>query len=793
MPSKNNKQDTTLNYSQEMLQNIMNYSEEITTLETFVQQVRQNPGYHLGGIGNNGLINMIREVLQNSLDELDKESSPCTEVSLAFDESDQSTIVIDNGRGIPFNNMVRIFATNSTSSNYSKKKGEYSSGLHGVGAKVSNAMSSKFIVDSYILGEGRRVEFTEGFPWDKGTNGEVPIEKPTLYQGTYVYFKPSKALGDTNVTWKQVYDLVSTILPLCKINSILNFSARDVNGEKYQERLVNTEGIATFLKRQVTTPIINPIEAHKDTGIMKMDILVTWNPSSSETKISAFSNKCPTTLGTHIEGFDNGITSYFVNYMNKIYLAGVNKKKITCSPVDIRSGLTAVVSVSHLKPIFDGQSKGKLSNEEMKPFVSSGLIEVLDKWQKENPKDMAKICKYFKDVAELRLSVDDKKVKLADQYKKSTLTKLPSKYVAPTENLDKVEGELFIVEGDSAAGHMRNNRINSRQGYFPIRGKLPNVFKTSQAKALTNAEIAGIIAIIGGGYGKSFDITKVKWKKIIICTDADSDGAHIAVLLERLFMLYMPGLIVAGRLYKAVPPLYSVGKGASIRYLHDKAAYITYFQSSFTKTHKVAKYSGEELTKKELSEVLYKNSDLVYEMNKIKNLFAIDPMLLEIILESKLNNETFVKLKSRIKKEAKYVNKIELDQYDSITIEGLYNSRYHTIYINDRMMNECKRAMDILCTNDSYVYILNGEPVNLYTLMYEFDNSLPSTIQRYKGLGEMDPKELFDSTLDPKSRILIQYTIENLKEELNIIMYYENGNFSDLMQGVKVTRSDLLS
>lgn len=784
-------------YSKEMLDNIKNYASEIQTLETFVQQVRQNPGYHLGAIGNKGLINMIREVLQNSLDELDKESSPCDEVSIAFDEQDQSVYVVDNGRGIPFGDIVRVFATSSTSSNYTKKKGEYSSGLHGVGAKVTNAMSSTFIVESYILGEGRRVEFTEGYPWKKGVNGEVeiPKSKATQFQGTFVYFKPSKvALGDTNITCADVLALVNMILPLCKIGAVVNWSGKDAAGNKVPPlKLVNTDGIMAFLNKQVVQPVIAPIECHKDTGFMKMDIAFTWDSSDSASNhIAAFANKCPTTLGTHISGFDQGVTNYFVNYMNKIYLAGTkNKKKITCNAADIRSGLQATVSVYHLKPIFDGQSKEKLSNEEMGPFVASGIAEALDVWQKANPKDMAKICSYFKDMAEIRMSTDNKRIKITDQYSKG-INKLPSKYVAPTGDPDKEKMELFIVEGDSAGGHVKTCRINTMQGSFPIRGKIPNAFSTKKEKFLTNPEIAGIISIIGGGYGKSFDITKVKWDKIIICTDADADGDHIAVLLERFFILYMPELIISGKLYRAVPPLYSVGRGKNIKYLHNKVAYIDYFRSNFMKNHTLCDYKGNKLTNKEISSIFYINRDYIHEMQKV--VYSIDPILLEIILISHISNDSFATLSKKIKKEMRFNETIKQDKSTGmIIIEGLYKSKYQSIFIDDRLLGECARVIEILKKNSVYVYKLNDRLVTLYELMLEFEFSLPSHLQRYKGLGEMDAHELFESTLDPNNRVLIQYEINDLKAELEAIRYYENNNLSELMVGVKVTRADLLS
>ncbi|MFA6843970.1 MAG: toprim domain-containing protein, partial [Bacilli bacterium] len=404
---------------------------------------------------------------------------------------------------------------------------------------------------------------------------------------------------------------------------------------------------------------------------------------------------------------------------------------------------------------------------------------------------ISKICKYLKDIADIRLSVDTKRIKLTDKYSKSKLTNLPAKFVGPTGDPNVVKTECFIVEGDSAGGHMKNHRNNITQGYFPIRGKIPNAFKTSKDKFLGNAEVAGIITIIGGGYGKDFDITKVKWDKIIIGTDADADGAHIAVLLERFFILYMPGLIESGKLYKAVPPLYSIG-GKKRIYIHNKTTYIKYVQDAFIKNNTVADISGTPLNPKQLSAYFYRNSDYTYEMKKLCDLYAVDPTLLEIVLTSSLNGDKFSVLKKKIKKEVRFLDSIE-QHGNTISVMGLYKSKYQTIFINQSMLNDCKRVMDILASNDAYVYKLNGNLSTIYEIMLEFDKSSPSSLQRYKGLGEMDGYELFDSTMNPDNRILIQYRIDDLKEELDAIRYYESNNLSDLMVGVKVTRSDLLS
>lgn len=772
--------------SQSMIDNIKNYGSEIVTLEDFVTAVRQNPGYHLGSIGNSGHINMVREILQNSFDEADKESSPCDTIWSRYDDRTREFTCIDNGRGIPFDNILRVFTDPNTSSNYIKKKGEYSSGLHGVGAKVTNAMSHTFVIESYVLGEGRRVEFTEGYPWDKG---EVPIKNPRMPQGSMVSFTPSvKALGAITNTWKDIYKLITLILPLCKIGTVIYFTGIDIDGKEYNTRMVNTDGIMTYLIQNSSNPMIKPICLSRDTGEMKMDIVFTWDAVDiSNTKITAFANKCPTIFGYHMDGFDKGLTSFFCNYMNKTYLAGA-KKKITIVPADIRAGLNAVVTVSLLKPIFDGQSKEKLSNTEIEPFVKNTVNLQLTDWVKDNPKDILKLCKFFKEVAEVRLSADKQRIKLSDKYSKSKLNGLPSKFVAPTGNTDL---EFFITEGDSAAGLIKNHRINKQQGYFPIRGKLPNAFKTPKEKFLSNAEIAGLIQIIGGGYGKDFNIDKVKWKKIIFCTDADPDGDHIAALLLRFFLLYLPDLIKAGRVYKALPPLYGVNVNSKTQYLHDRMEYIRYIQKEFSKNNNVQDIkTGKVIPPKELSRILYLNIDYSYELNKISKRYAIDPYLLEAILTLNINKVSFATFRKSLKNQFKFLSKIE--QYsDSIIIEGLVNSKYQTVFFNDKFISDCKNIIDILSSNDSFVYMINGKPCTIYEMMYMFDKSSPSSIQRYKGLGEMNGEKLFDSTLNPVNRTLIQYTIDNVVEEIETIKYYES-NKNLLLQDTKLTRFDVI-
>ena len=773
----------------EMIQNIEQYGDQIITLDNFVKVVRQNPGYQLGSIGNKGIQNASREVWQNSFDEMDKKDSPCTWVKITFDERTCGFTTEDNGRGIPFGDMLRVFSDPNTSSNYVKKPGEYSSGLHGVGAKVTNAVSRVFIIESYrYTGEGRRLEFYEGYPWDKG---EVKVPNKEKKNGTKIYFEPSvDALEEFRVTWKDVYRWLQNIAPLNNVGDVIYFTGIDKNGKVYEEKIVNQDGIFTYLIRDTESPLIAPIEFHKDNGQMKVDCAFTWDTSETSTDhITAFACKCPTIFGTHITGFEEGICTFFSNYMNKIYLASQKKSKLSVTKNDIKCGLKAVVSAFHIKPIFDGQSKEKFTNTEMEPFMKETINEMMDQWTRKNPKDLATLCKYFKDVAEMRMSADKQRIRLTDKYNKSKLTGLPSKYVAPK---NKKGAEFFITEGDSAASLIKNHRLNESQGYFPIRGKIVNAFRTPRDKFLANPEVAGIIQIIGGGYGRNFDISKVKWDKIIFCTDADPDGNHIKALLLRFFILYMPQLIEAGKVYAALPPLYGIklSKDKYI-YLRDRMEYVKYIQKEFSKNHKVSKTDDKVLSPRELSSILYKNIDYEDEVNRVAKNHAIDPVLLEAILVMIYNKATYAKLSKAIKKQFRFIQDISKDKNGTIIIEGLVGSKYQTVFVNDLLIQESKTVLDYIDQNTSMVYKINGEVASLYELMHMFNKSAPSSIQRYKGLGEMDGKRLFDSTLDPTKRTLIQYTMEDVKSEIESIKYYED-DMSRLLTDTKLTKFDVM-
>ncbi len=784
--------------TKEQIEAIENYGDEIVTLKNFIEAVQKRPGMYLGAIGNKGYIDMVREIFDNGYDELNRVKSPCDCVIVSIDERSYTVIVEDNGRGIPFGEIIRIFTSQHTSSNFDKERtsGEYTSGLHGVGAKVTNAMSSKFIVESYnsIIKEGRRVEFNKGLPWNKG---EQKIPNKEGKQGTVVTFTPNiDLLGEITVSWVDVLNLIKDLMPLSKIGSKAIINAIDINGKSHREVIVNDDGIMTFLVNMTEAPLVMPIKMFEDTGEMKMDIMFTYDTANMDNEdILSFANMCPTISGYHIDAFLDGISSFFCNYMNKIYLVnGPDKKKkkkkeLRVTPTDIKMGLRAVVNVAHIEPIFNGQAKKIFASEDMYPFMKSNITTQLDTWAKENVKDFNKICRYLKDVAELRMKQDKEKINLNKKYSSNTLTGLPSKYVAP---LGKKGLELWIVEGDSAAGTIENDRDINIQGYFPIRGKIPNAFATQKDKFLSNAEVAGIINIIGGGYGRNFDIEKVKqkWDKIILGADADADGAHICSLLFKFFILYMPGLVEAGMVYKAVPPLYGleVSKKKTL-YFTERIDYIKYVQKQFVKNNDVRFEDGTPITQQELTKILYVNMDYVYELERITNRYAVVPELLETVLLLHLSGAKYDKLKKSIEKKYRFLKVTKQNGVPMIT--GSLESNIQTLFITDTLFDDCSAILNILKSNSKLSFITNGHKTLLHGLMKAFDEASPKNIRRFKGLGEMDGPSLNESTLSRENRTLVRYSVEDVKEVVENIRYYEN-NKDKLLDGVEVSRFDVI-
>lgn len=773
---------TKNNLSKEMEANIKNYANEIESIKEFAKIIRQTPGMYIGQIKNHGYLNMVREIYQNSIDEAERLSSPCDFICVTFDELTKYASVEDNGRGLPHGHIIRILTQDHTSSNYKKKPFDYSSGLHGVGAKVTNALSELFEAQSYILGKGKMAKFKEGQLITKGEEDLEPVEGK---QGTKISFIPDATImGEITVTVDEIRNLLWSILVLTKLGTRVQFKYTDKYGNYGEELLVNENGIKDILKQQLSNPVTEPIYVFKDTGELRAEFVIDYDydAMSQPEQIISYANMCPTSGGgSHATGLVNGIVKFFRKYMNDIYLSSKSKLKII--PTDIKTGLKCVIHVAHLHPLFTGQAKDVLSNDDMAAFVESLCIECLEEWSKANVKELEKVCRMIKEVADIRTSSDESKVKFKKKYTSSSLNKgLPAKYKKP---LGRKNNELLIVEGDSAGGGLTNTRHKPTQGLLPLKGKIPNALTTKPADFLNNAEVQAFIVILEAGYGKNFDISKCPFEKIIIMTDADVDGAHIRSLLLKMFLRYFKPLVEAGRIYIAVPPLYGTTIRGKKVYFQNNYEYVEYFQAQFNKNNKVTKANGEKITKSELAKLFSDNFDYTHFMESLADTYGVHPELLEFCLINKdLSDKD---LKKAIKKNFRF---IDMENVNGIRIvKGAFKDYINELFLDIVIAKE-HDIMKLIRENREFYFDLNGEIVSLYVLMKKFESSRPN-VQRFKGLGEMKPKELAATTALKENRTLIRVTTEDINAEFEKIKYYES-NKAKILEGVKFTRKDLV-
>lgn len=453
--------------TEEQKQAIDNYGNEIRTLKDHITAIRTKPGMYIGHTGYKGFLNMMREIFQNSIDQILSPKSPANWFSFYYNENTLEVRVEDNGMSLPYDDIARIFTKAHTSKNFEKELYDYSSGTHGEGGKAVNALSLVYRIEAYHYdGTAVMMEFEQGYP---KTKAPVKIPNKEKKQGLVTYFIPDQEIMGENcrLDWKTVYHLIKRIMSLTPIGSRCDFTAISHKGKEFNETIINKDGIITDLIMKVSNPINKPIIFGADDGTRKVDIAFCYEaPSetgeSDKESITSFANFCPTLGGTHVDSSMDAICRWFVSYMNNIYLANQKAKdKMKIVSADIKSGLNIFISAAHLYPVLVGQSKELLSNEDMIPFCKDVVNKGLDDWSKSNPQDLAKLCKYFKDMAEIRLKQEGAKAKIATKYSVNPITKYPRKYKKP---INKTGIELIIVEGDSALGKAETDRDPYIQG-----------------------------------------------------------------------------------------------------------------------------------------------------------------------------------------------------------------------------------------------------------------------------------------------------------------------------------------
>ena len=544
-------------------------AKDITILEG-LEAVRRRPAMYIGSTGPRGLHHLIWEVVDNSVDEA--MAGFCTRIEVAL-LRDEGVRVRDNGRGIPVDRhpkakesaLTTVLTTLHAGGKFEAGAYTVSGGLHGVGVSVVNALSSR--LDVTVV--------RDGFQWSQsyeyGTAiGRVEKGKPAKRNGTQITFWADEEIFVEGRDYS-TKTVISRLREMAFLNKGLEIRFRDERGDEPMDQTFRyAGGLVDFVKYLNGTrePIHKQI-AHFDdkTAEAEIEVAMQWTSGYTETLLSFANNINTHEGGTHEEGFRKSLTRAINDFAKERKILKDKDPKIVGE--DIREGLTAVVSVKVRQPQFEGQTKTKLGNTEIRSFTEKALNRLLPEWLDRNPGDARRIAEKSIGAARARQAARQAR----DLTRRKSLLEssgLPGK-LSDCSSKDPELSELFIVEGDSAGGSAKQARNSEFQAILPIRGKIINVEKNRLARVLQNNEVQSLITAIGTGIGEDFDITKARYHRVVILTDADVDGAHIRTLLLTFFFRHMPQVIESGYVYIAQPPLYSVKVGSKTRWIQDDA------------------------------------------------------------------------------------------------------------------------------------------------------------------------------------------------------------------------------
>ena len=545
-------------------------AKDITVLEG-LEAVRRRPGMYIGSTGPRGLHHLIWEVVDNSVDEA--MAGFCSRISVTL-RSDGGVEVSDDGRGIPIDRhakskksaLTTVLTTLHAGGKFEQGAYTVSGGLHGVGVSVVNALSTRLEAEVRRDGHLYTQEFKDGQPKTKEPKKIKPIKRT----GTTIRFWPSPEIFEETVTFD--YDIVASRLrETAFLNSGVHIKLRDERDEEPREdEFLYRGGLVDFVnhlnsKREPLHPHI--IDISDVSADAELEVALQWTNSYTESVLSFANNINTHEGGTHEEGFRKALTKSINDFARAKNI--LKDKDDNLTGEDIREGLTGVISVRVKEPQFEGQTKTKLGNTEIRSYVEKALNRKLPEWLEKYSAEGRKIVEKCISAAKAREAA--RKARELTR-RKSGLESggLPDK-LADCSSRDPGESELFIVEGKSAAGPAKQARDSETQAILPIRGKILNVEKARLAKALQNSEVQDIITAMGTGIGDEFDVTKARYHKVVLLADADVDGAHIRTLLLTLLFRHMRPLIEFGYVYVAQPPLYRVKVGSKVHYLHNDA------------------------------------------------------------------------------------------------------------------------------------------------------------------------------------------------------------------------------
>jgi DNA gyrase subunit B len=759
-----------------------------------LEAVRKRPGMYIGDTSERGLHHLVFEAVDNSIDEA--LAGHCDKIDVTI-HIDNSVTVVDNGRGIP----VDIHPTEKVSAaevvltklhaggKFDKASYKVSGGLHGVGISVVNALSETLEVEIKRDGKVYQQSYKRGEP--QGSLKEVGKSKE---RGTRVTFKPDTKIFETI---EFSFDILSQRLrELAFLNRGVKITIEDERSQKKHE-LFYKGGIVSFVEHlnRAKSPIHSRViylQGEKE-GV-DAEIAMQWNDGYTENVFSFANNINTLEGGTHLIGFKSALTRTINSYA--IDSGQLKKDDANLQGEDVREGLTAVISVKVPEPQFEGQTKTKLGNSEVKGIVEALLNEKLASYLAEHPTDAKKIV--MKGVEAARVREATRKAKdLARRKGALDSGSLPGK-LADCQERDPALSELYLVEGESAGGSAKQGRDRRNQAILPLKGKILNVEKARFDKMLSSQEIRVMITALGTGVKEDYDAAKLRYHSIVIMTDADVDGSHIRTLLLTFFYRQMPDLVEKGHLFIAQPPLFKVKRGRQERYIKDESGLEDYLIEMGTEDIRIRTASnGNGMTGQPLQSFIKKalrfEKMLAIALRKKKSRSVIEALL----MADDFSDQTLKDQKALEKFQtdlASYINLAAPDEAPlSCSLEedpehGCFKlicstrsngSGMQTVidreFLTSVEYKELKRLfLELMSPGYPPYSVENGDhKARLRSLKELLDHILEAgkkgqDIQRYKGLGEMNPEQLWETTMNPETRVFLQVRVEDAVEANDI-------------------------
>ena len=761
----------------------MSYDSKNIKVLKGLDAVRKRPGMYIGDTDDGtGLHHMVFEVVDNSVDEA--LAGHCNRIDVGILRNG-SVRVTDNGRGIPVDIHSEeqvsaaevIMTTLHAGGKFDDDTYKVAGGLHGVGVSVVNALSSHLELEIHRDGKKWMQQYSAGNPIDS-----LKTVGDTDETGTFITFQPNQDIF-SDITFN--FDVLAKRLrELSFLNSGLQIRLYDERDGK-EHLFQYLGGISSYVEHlnKAQTPLHKDVlsfQATKDD--IAVELALQWTDSYHETTFCYTNNIPQRDGGTHLAGFRAALTRTFNQYIDKETVG--SKQKIAVSGEDVREGLTAVLSVKVPDPKFSSQTKDKLVSSEVKGIVEYVVSEQLNNYLIENPLESKNIMGKIIDASRAREAAR-KARELTRRKSVLDIAGLPGK-LADCQNKDPSASELFIVEGDSAGGSAKQGRDRKFQAILPLKGKILNVEKARPDRILSSQEVTSLITALGCGLKTEFDKQSLRYHRIIIMTDADVDGSHIRTLLLTFFYREMEELLKGNHVYIAQPPLYKVKKGKAERYVKDDEQLELYFLENATKTASV-KRDGIILN----GDNLFKEGEKFVQLNKLQKSFEIryPKVILEAIRSTGGSIEVLnggqekldrwvENLRNTIKEaslEGEYL-KIKLDYSTNdnwrIIMELRQNGISHSINL-DREFLLGRDFVRFLELSDNFdrkqkIETRNAEDrVTSFQSLYEAVQNLMAsskkgaTVQRYKGLGEMNPDQLWETTMNPETRSLVQVNIRD--------------------------------